>query len=364
MMKVLFLVPYCTEGASNRIRVEQYIPYLAEHGVSSVLSPFVHSSFYRILYRQGYYGAKAGHFCISSLRRFADCVRASRFDLVVVHREAYPLGPPWLEAFINRLGVPIVYDFDDAIFLPHVSETHTYLERFKRSNKVASIIRWSEEVIAGNEFLAHFARRFNEKTTVIPTVVDTDLYRPSDAGPTRSEVVIGWIGSLTTRKFLTALTPAFRALAERYPQVRFELVGTDSLLDGVARMVVRPWKLERELDDLHGFDIGVMPLPDDLWAQGKCGFKAILYQACGLPVVCSPVGVNREIVHDGVNGLLADGLDEWVEKLSGLIEDEELRRSLGEKGRQSVEVRYSVKAHRDNFLAVLERAASAGGKSR
>ncbi|MDV2502413.1 MAG: glycosyltransferase family 4 protein [bacterium] len=262
------------------------------------------------------------------------------------------------------LDLPVVFDFDDAIFLSNTSEPNTYIERFKRPGKVATIIGWSQEVIAGNAFLAHFARQFNPNVTVIPSAIDTDYYQPLEEPPRRKEIVIGWIGSHSTRKFVATLKPAFQVLATRYPDVRFELVGTEHPITEVPRLTARLWRLDRELADVRGFDIGVMPMPDDLWTQGKCGFKAILYQALGLPLICSPVGVNRDIVHDGVNGFLADSTEEWVEKLSRLVEDADLRRTLGDKGRQSVEARYSVRAHQDNFLAVLERAARTGRRSR
>ncbi|MFQ5893600.1 MAG: glycosyltransferase family 4 protein, partial [Nitrospinota bacterium] len=349
-MNVLFLVPYPTEGASNRVRIEQYLPHLDAQGIEWTLRPFVASAFYRILYQRHRAGAKLAHFGLSCLGRLRDMLRLRNYDLVVVHREAFPIGPPWVEGAVRWLDIPMVFDFDDSIFLSTTSEPNTYVERFKRPGKVATIIGWSQEVIAGNTFLAHFAMQFNPRVTVIPSVIDTEAYRPLDRPPERDEVVIGWIGSHSTRTFVAVLKPVFQALAERYRHVRFEFVGTEHPITEVEHLTARAWQLERELTDVQGFDIGVMPMPDDLWSQGKCGFKAILYQACGLPVVCSPVGVNREIVLDGVSGFLADSKEEWAEKLSSLIEDADLRRSLGEKGRQRVESQYSVAVHRERFV--------------
>ena len=123
---------------------------------------------------------------------------------------------------------------------------------------------------------------------------------------------------------------------------------------------MRRWTLERELEDLHGFDIGIMPMPDTEWTRGKCGFKALLYMACGVPPVCSPVGMTTDIVQDGQNGLLATTTEEWIEKLSLLVENPELRRRMGEAGRATVEDRYSLTTHAPRFLETLQRTAELG----
>jgi len=358
-MKVLFLVPYPTEGPSNRFRIEQYLPYLTEQGIEWMLSPFVSSAFYKILYRQGYTGAKFMHFGMSCLRRLKDIIHLQKYDLIVVHREAFPIGPPWIERIIHRLNIPMVFDFDDSIFLPMTSGLNSRFDRFKRPGKISTIIKLSQEIIAGNEFLADFARQFNHRVTVIPSVIDTTVYRHKYPPIVGRKIVIGWIGSHSTRAFVETLKPVFQAIARRYEHVQFELVGTEIPIDGVERLTVRPWHLTQERSDVHGFDIGIMPMPDNLWTQGKCGFKAILYQACGRPVVCSPVGVNEKVVLDGVTGFLADGHEEWFKKLSLLIEQIELRQDMGKKGYIHIDKRYSVAAYRKRFVNVLRRAANA-----
>jgi len=357
-MKILFLVPYPTEGPSNRFRIEQYLPYLTEQGMEWTLSPFVSSAFYWILYQRGHTITKLMHFGMSCLRRLKDIIRLRKYDLVVVHREAFPIGPPWIERIIHRLNIPMVFDFDDSIFLPMTSGLNSRFDRFKRPGKIATIIKLSQEIIAGNEFLADFARQFNHRVTVIPSVIDTDIYRPLNHPHNKKEIVVGWIGSHSTRGYVDFLEPVFKALISRYKNVRFELVGTGYPIAGIDRMTARVWQLDKELADVQGFDIGIMPMPDNIWSQGKCGFKAILYQACGIPVVCSPVGVNREIVLDEITGHLASTQDEWILKLSLLIEDAS-RQMMGKNGRQHITDYYSVTAHRERFVEVLQRAANA-----
>ncbi|MDA2915341.1 glycosyltransferase family 4 protein [Nitrospinae bacterium AH_259_B05_G02_I21] len=352
-MKVLFLTPYPTEGASNRYRVEQLLPYLEQEGIRYSLRPFVSTTFYGILYQRGRLLAKAAHFLVASLRRLGDLVRAIRADVVFIHREAYPLGPPIIEWLLALIGKPIVYDFDDAVFLPSSSPSNLFIERFKFPSKIAFIIRKSTWVIAGNDYLASFARQFHDRVTVVPTCMDMVNVQPKRALKHDSQVIIGWIGSVTTQRFLCLLDDVCIEIAQRYPEVEFHYVGGQHELEGVERMVYRHWLLEREPEDLRSFDIGVMPMPDDPWTQGKCGFKAIQYMAYGLPVVCSPVGVTTVIVDDGHNGFLAESPKEWVEALSRLIEDSSLRERMGQAGRKKVEHLYDMKVHAHTIVRIL-----------
>jgi glycosyltransferase involved in cell wall biosynthesis len=157
------------------------------------------------------------------------------------------------------------------------------------------------------------------------------------------------------------------ALAEvvrRYPDVEIQAIGGSYVPPISPNLTVRRWSLARELDDLHGFDIGIMPMPDTEWTRGKCGFKALLYMACAVPPVCSPVGMTTDIVQDGENGLLATTTQEWIEKLSLLVENPTLRRQMGAAGRQTVEEKFSLTTHAPRFLETLTRTAAIGGRRR
>jgi glycosyltransferase involved in cell wall biosynthesis len=135
--------------------------------------------------------------------------------------------------------------------------------------------------------------------------------------------------------------------------VRFLVVGGE-YRGALPRVENRPWSLARERADLHDMDLGLMPLPDDEWSRGKCGFKALLYMSVGIPAVCSPVGVNRSIIDHGVNGILAGDQESWYEQLAALVDQPELRRRLGEAGRQTVVTQYSVAVQAPRFVGVLE----------
>jgi glycosyltransferase involved in cell wall biosynthesis len=351
-MKILFLVPYPTEGASNRIRVEQFVPYLTEAGYRCRIRPFATKRFFRILYDDRRYVEKAFWFLICTLNRMCDLVRALRYDLVFIHREAYPFGGPFFERILSFMKKKIVFDFDDAIFLPNTSRTNIYIERFKSPGKTAEIIGMSRHVIAGNGYLANFASRFNKDVVVIPSSADTDAYCPRPRTGTREGVVIGWVGSKTTVNFLNDMEDVFREISARFRNVTFKFIGARYSREGL-NVINVPWSLEGEASEIRDLDIGIMPMPDNDWTRGKCGFKIILYMACGLAIVSSPVGVNKEIIKDGKNGALAASKDEWVKKLSALIEDGDLRRRLGKEGRRTVEEYYSVKRNAPQFIKVI-----------
>ena len=232
----------------------------------------------------------------------------------------------------------------------------------------------SAHVIAGNEYLANYARRRNRRVTVLPTVVDTELYdgagpfpRPrvdSAARPISKPVVgrvvgpvVGWIGSHSTAQYLDLIAPALQRLTRRRRFV-FRVIGAgrNVHIPGV-EVENRPWAMETEIRDFRDLDIGVYPIHDDEWARGKCAFKAIQYMAAGAPCVSSPVGMTTEVIRNGVNGFLAASTEDWVQCLDLLLEDASLRERLARAGRITVEEKYSLKAHAPRLADVLEETS-------
>ena len=193
--------------------------------------------------------------------------------------------------------------------------------------------------------------------TLIPTTIDTDLYRPERRRPRDDgTVTIGWTGSHSTARHLERLRPALTELAARQP-FRLIVIGANTPPIPGAVVEARRWSAETEVDDLSDVDIGIMPLPDDAWSRGKCGLKALQYMGLGIPAVVSPVGVNTEIVVDGVNGLIAGTDDEWIDRLVTLMNDAALRKKLGSAARESVEQRYSAKQIAPKVAAIFRRAS-------
>ena len=356
-MNILFIVPYPEEGPSNRLRVSQYLPYLKEAGVKYKLRPFVFKRFYNILYSRGNYLKKFIFFIWSFLARLGDIVRLAKYDVVFIHREACPLGPPFFEWAAYRFKKKIIFDFDDAIYLPNRSAYNSFVKWLKNPQKVPYIIRISDRVIAGNNFLADFVARYNKNVEVIPTCVDTDTYNNIYAGRASGSLTIGWIGSATTVEYLNMLKEVFIKLIEKYPHLRLKIIGGEFKIDGLEEVITnKKWSLENEVSDLRSMDIGVMPMPDNEWTKGKCCFKALLYMSMQIPCVCSSAGLNKEIIKDGINGFLASSDKEWIDKLSFLIENEQLRKTIGSAGRKTVEEEFSVKANSAGYLKAIEKA--------
>lgn len=337
-MNVLLLTKYGQLAASTRYRYLQFQAHLQSVGIHCHLSPLLDNDYLR-----GMFAGKPplGPAAKAFVRRTWAVLTARRYDKVVVHCEAQPYLPPVLEWLLIKIGVPYVYDFDDAIFHQYDAHPSAVVRRLF-SGKIRRVIRGATAVIAGNEYLASYARQANSNVTIIPTVVDTTRYVPASGPHARDDrLVIGWVGSPSTATFVLDRVDALRNVC-RDTGARLVLVGSGPVsLPGVP-VEIRPWREETEVEDIQAFDIGIMPIPDTPWARGKCGFKLIQYMACGLPVVASPVGVNSEIVDEGRSGYLAAGDEQWVAALSALATNPARRRQFGVVGREKVVRRYSV----------------------
>ena len=354
MVRVLALVPYPTGRApGQRYRIEQWAPLLESLRVHVRFAPFLSPRGMDVLYEGGHLATKSWETVEGYLRRAVEIVRSASVDGVFVYREAALLGPAWIERLL-ALGRPLVFDFDDAIYLGDTSGANAWARRLKPRTKAASICRIARHVTVGNEILSRFAMQHARDVTVIPSTIDTDRYqmRPRRPNPVP---VVGWTGSTTTVRYLAALAPALRRLREKR-EFEVRVIGGKVEMDGLAVECI-PWRGETEAEDVRGLDVGLMPLPDDEWSQGKCGLKALQYMALGIPPVVSPVGVNGEIVRDGVNGFHARTEDEWVDRIALLLEDETLRQRLGAEARRTVEEAYSARVHAPRMARVLTAAA-------
>lgn len=353
MPRVLCLVPYPTAGASNRLRVEQYGDRLHAAGIELVISPFFDDATYRVLYLPGHTVAKIMGVLRGTARRIRDVVRARRFSLILIHRESAPFGPPLVERALSLLGVRYIFDFDDAVFLPAIHPSNRRWARLRRVN-VDETTRRAAAVIAGNEYLADWARPLNPRLTIIPTPVDTDRHVPaliqSRAGP----VVLGWIGSSSTAPYLHLLDRVLADLASRHHFILRVIGG--GYVNPAIHVDLRTFDLEREPADVAAFDIGLLPEPDDAWTRGKGAFKGLLYMAAGVPVVASKVGVNPEVVTDAETGYCAADEGEWITALERLVSDPGLRSRLGEAGRRRVVERYSLNVQAPRFAAAIHSA--------
>jgi len=360
-MRLAVVCPYPLDRApSQRYRWERYLERLQADGVQTTVLPLLDESAYEILYRPGENARKVRAAIGGIAGRLNQLPHVSRADVVLLHREAFFLGGPWIERAIFATGTPVVFDFDDAIWLPNVSRANRWVVGLKWGHKTGQILSHCRVALAGNDYLADYALRHCDDVRVLPTIVDSDEYRCPDApeggGHPPPPVTIGWTGSSTTAGYLDALDDVLGTI-QRESEVRIRIIGAPAYRPRSYDAEVIPWSSESEVADLCPIDIGVMPLPDEEWARGKCGGKLIQYMGLGKAAVASPVGVNSTIVRHGENGLLASTPEEWLSALRSVVSDPKLRERLGTAARRTVEDSYSVDATYPVFLKALRDAA-------
>ena len=354
---ILFLVPYPhDEAPSKRFRFEQYLHLLASHGYTYRVQSFLSLKTWTIRYTNGKTHAKMLALFIGYLKRIGVLFFVPFADYIFIHREATPAGPPiveWIIAFVFRKK--IIYDFDDAIWLTDKSN-ESALQRFIRfRSKVIRICKWSYKVSCGNEYLRNYANRVNENAVLNPTTIDTERLHNPDLFTKESQhpITLGWTGSHSTIKYLKEIEDVLYALEQRYPTLHFVMIADKKPELKLNHLTFIPWNKSTEANDLGTIDIGIMPLPDNEWTNGKCGFKALQYMAMEIPSVVSPVGVNTKIVEDGVTGFYASTHAEWISVLERLINNAELRNRVGKNGRTNVVNHYSVRSNASLFLSLF-----------
>ena len=356
-MKVLALTRYGRLGASSRLRFYQYLPRLEQGGITVTVAALSSDEYVARLYA----GRRPGFASIAQdyLRRAGRLASLRRYDLLWVEKELFPGEPALIERLLAGIGIPYVVDYDDATFHRYDRSGNPLL-RHLWPRKIDAVMRGAALVIAGNGYLAERARAAGaRRVEILPTVVDPGRYpvRPPPAG---EPFTVGWIGTPVTQRYLTPVAGALAAIVAAGGRVR--LVGADRVPDGlpVAATELRPWSEESEANEILGFDVGIMPLDDTEWERGKCGYKLLQYMASARPVVASPVGVNPEIVEQGVTGFLAATPEEWRAALARLRDDPALRTGMGTAGRRRLEAGYSIDRTEPRLRALLQSAAPAG----
>jgi glycosyltransferase involved in cell wall biosynthesis len=352
-MNLLALPRYQRLGPSSRVRFYQYYPALRERGFVVQDAPFLSNDYVRRLYANQ--PVQVTDVFLAYLRRLSVLLRARDFDLLWLEKEFLPWMPAWMETLLARR--PYVVDYDDAVF--HRYDLHrSGLVRGLLGKKIDRVMRNAVLVVAGNEYLAERARAAGAKwVEILPSVVDADLCVPAPARV--SGFTVGWIGSPVTAPYLEVARPALETLING-GQAGVSLIGAGNAIKWDNLPVnILPWREETEIQDIQGFDVGIMPLVDEPFERGKCGYKLIQYMACGLPVIASPVGVNRQIVEHGVTGFLAESQDEWRQALVTLRDNPDRRREMGLAGRRKMELEYSLQATAPKLASLLLRAHQA-----
>lgn len=362
-MKVLALASHPVEAAATRYRLYQFVEPLAEQGITLDVRPFLDSQQFKEFYKRAGSVHKALGLMRSALGRLGDIWAAGDADVLLVQREAMVFGPPLIEWLATRLArCPMVLDLDDATYVSYTSPTYGRIgSALKWFSKTDDLIRWAKVVTCGNRSIAEYVAGKGTRAVVIPTVVDTNRFRPSANGA-RERVVLGWIGTHSTFPYLKSIFPALRELARTHP-FRLKIVGAGeqlSELDGI-EVENLAWSLEREIEDFQSFDVGLYPIDVDQygreWASGKSGFKAIQYMAVGIPYVTTPIAACAEIGESGITHFCATTQDEWRESLAKLISEAGLRRRMGEAGRRHALEHYTVTMQAGKLSQALREAA-------
>jgi glycosyltransferase involved in cell wall biosynthesis len=327
-MKIAFLTTRPSKP-SYRFRIEQMVPYFTarQHQCETF---FLSTNAWRrlLLYR-----------------------RLAQYDAVVLQKRLLSR----MELFVLRnVARRLIYDVDDAVMHTSAGEDHR-----RRRRRFTATVRAADLVICGNRFLADEAARDTDRVLIVPTCIDTDAYRPGLRTERPHVLTIGWTGSRSSNPYLNDVLPA---LAQLHGAVQLKIIsdttaGLDLFRLGRIQQTFVPWSPKSEISEAATFDIGLMPLPDNRWTRGKCGFKVLQYLALGIPAVCSPVGVNRDIIHDGVDGLFATSLQDWFPVIDRLLKDSFLRETLGRAGRRRAEEGFSLATHGPRFVKAVEQTS-------
>lgn len=355
MKKIIFIAPYPKgEAPSQRFRFEQYIDLLIKDGYEIQYESFIDIKTWGILYSKGNYFNKTIGVINSFIKRWILILKINKSDIVFIHREMSHIGPPIFEFLLSKVfRRKYIFDFDDAIWLPNFSQNNAKFHKLKAYWKVKYCIKWAFKISAGNSYLAKYALKYNANVTILPTTIDLKNHHNKVTNYESNELTIGWTGTHTTMHYLDFIIPILEDLEKDY-KFTFVIISNQKPSFKLKSLKFIKWTKESEIQDLATFNVGIMPLTDDIWSQGKCGFKGLQYMSLGIPTIMSPVGVNKQIVTHNINGLLANTSEEWKSCLIQLIENKDLRILLGKNGLQTVMEKYSVDSNYSVYKNLIE----------
>lgn len=352
VLKILALTRYDTLGASSRVRLYQYLPYLAAHEVNVTVCPLLDNNYIKNLYSdkpKNYRQIANAYF-----QRMRDLYATKTYDLLWIEKEVFPSLPMLGNLLLKHAHIPYVIDYDDATFHNYDKARNT-LKKILLQNKLKPLIKNAALVTVGNDYLANYANHSGAKRVeLLPSVIDLDNYPVLNAKTNEDEFVIGWIGTPATKKYLSMLAPVLSELSKSI-KLCFHVIGLNNFsIDGVKTKCI-PWVESQESQQIANFNVGVMPLHDDAWERGKCGYKLIQYMAGAKPVIASPIGINKDIVIHGKNGYHATTLEEWKQAIMTLAADKHLQETMGKHGRQLVEKHYSLQVNAPKLHKLLSQ---------
>ena len=355
-MRVLFLTLYPDAAASPRYRVTQFLPYLEAHGITCHVAAPLTVAEWRALTGPDRQGRAFWYHARETPRRLRQIFEAHRYDVVFLQKAVMSAYLRGAGAWLRRRAHRLVFDLDDAVHLTPPHPLRGVWRVLEDHEQVLRLMRTADLVLAGNHWLESQAVNAGGRAVYFPTVVDTNRFVPARAAP--EPLALGWMGSPGTTPHLDVLAPVWPGQAG----CRLLLVGADARRLAWTRaggeappgLELRPWSYDREVEDVQGMSAGLMPMPKDTWSLGKCGLKALLYMACGIPCVATPYGAALDMVRPGENGLLADTAEEWAAALE-MLRDAPTRARLGAAARATVEAQYALRAAAPRLLELLEQ---------
>jgi len=360
-MKILALTKYSYEGPSSRYRFYNYKECFQKNNIDMTIQP---------LFSNTYFNApskiiKLFIVFFSYIKRFLSVcqilVFKKKYDLVLLEYELFPYFPAWFETLLHKRGIKYIVDYDDAIFHKYDMNDNKIIKRIL-GHKIANVMMNADHVIVCNAYLEAYAKKYNDHTFRLPTVVLLDKYKKEIKTFQKKEdnvFVIGWIGSRSTSIYILEILPVMKKFVDMYKNVRFDLIGFDRALLSQKdiekyQLNIIDWSEEKEIENILTFDVGIMPLHDDPWSKGKCGFKLVQYMSCKKPVIASPVGMNCTLVQNNENGFLPGTADEWLSAFKTLYLDGNLREKMAENNFLKIEIEYNNEKNCKKYVKLLQ----------
>jgi glycosyltransferase involved in cell wall biosynthesis len=353
--RLLIVCPYPQGVApSQRLKFEQYYNYFQLNNFDIQVESFQSISFWNSVYNPKKNLEKIFWTILGYVKRVLLIFKLKKFDAVYIHLWVTPLGPPIFEYIYCKFSKKVIFDIDDLVFIENSSSANSWISRFKGKKKPLYLIKNANYVITCTPYLSNYCKKLNNNITEISSTINTDNYKLVRKDKSDGKIIIGWSGSHSTVKYLNLISHSLKIISKKYP-IKIIVMGSTNFEIDEIEVECFDWKEDIEVKTIEKFDIGLYPLPDELWVQGKSGLKALQYMACGVATIASSFGDSiKNIINHGENGFLANTEEDWINYLSLLIENHELRKTIGENARKTVEEKYSVEVNKHLYLKAIQ----------
>ncbi|MGV0922713.1 glycosyltransferase family 4 protein [Empedobacter tilapiae] len=338
-MKVIYFTKYSEKGASSRLRSVQFFPLLEKNNIQITCSSLFSDEYLIALYNNK--PIKYLFLLSSYFKRLLKLISIKKYDLIVIEKELFPYLPSWFEYWLKKKDIKYIVDYDDAIFHNYDLSSNFIIKKLL-SDKIDKVMKYSSCVFVGNSYLQEKAINAGAlRVVILPTVIDKNRYYCMEKDNFSNKFIIGWIGSPSTFKYIKKLFPVFVELKNKYPEIKVHIIGAKPQLETTDLIDYIPWTEETEVNEINKFNVGLMPLDNTPWELGKCSYKLIQYMGCSIPLLASPVGMNKDVVEENLNGFLVSE-DDWFNKIEVYIKNKDLAYIHGKNGRKLIDSKYNI----------------------